>query len=188
MIIDMTVTLGERMPLSTRRVLRFCGMSTSKETELGIVEGMADGAVVVRDPILRRHYELTPAQAVDVANALLRASHAVEQWQEHASGFNKIRVYRSTTGHVEVMFRGRRRPMRLAKLKGHKSRDGCSRRFWRRCDACAATPPALYVAADVVREHGQLVHHVEICPACVDKLANAPEPRAELVQFKPHGT
>ena len=172
------VQLGEHMPMSTRRVVRFCGEPAQYKTAVGCIEGLADGAVVFRDFGKDLHVELTPEQAKEIGKAFTHSACAVEQWQEHASGFNRIRVAR-VNGAVTVTHRGRTRPMRLSKLKGSK-RTG---RFWRRCDGCGAHPPTIWVAADDLRKNGSRVQCVEVCQACVDRLANALEPRAALIRM-----
>jgi hypothetical protein len=177
------VRIGDHLPLSTRRVVVYFGKTTETEVAIGAVSGMADGAVLLRLPKILKSatvdYELTPKQALEFAKALEHAAYGVEHWQEHASGFNRVRVAR-TDGKVSVTYRGRTRPMRLSKLRGRKYRDGTVR-FRGVCGAChARDQQALYVAADDLREHDVRVHHVEVCPACVDKLANLPETIAEV--------
>lgn len=177
------VQLGARMPMTARRVVSYCGKSAQYKTAIGCVEGMADGAVVLRSFAKRVHYELTTEQAKEIGEAFSHAAYAVESWQEKASGFDRIRVARSEAGGVTVTHRGRTRPMRLSRLKGSK-RSG---QFWHRCDGCGARPPTIWVAADDLREYGSRVQCVEVCQACVDRLANALEPRAAVVQMPDRG-
>jgi hypothetical protein len=180
---EKVVRLGERLPLSTRRVVSFCGEVASFQTALGLVEGLGDGAILVRNFEDGTHHELTPAEARHVARAFMHAASAVEQWQEHASGFNKIRVTRSPDGVVSVTWRGRTRPMRLSKLRGSRHFGG----HFHTCGECKQRPTAIYVAADDVREHDVRVAHVEVCQDCVDRLANLPETVAVVVAV-PQGT
>ena len=172
------VQLGARMPMSTRRVVRYFDKSTAVETTIGTVMGMADGAVVF---VTRfgKSYELTPTLALDIGEAFKRAAYGVERWQEHASGFNRIRVKRSEDGEVVVTHRGQTRVMRLSKLRGRVRRDG-KVDFYRSCGNCRDAPTSLWVAAGPPSENGRRVHYVQLCPACVDKLANLPEEIAEV--------
>lgn len=175
------VRLGSHLPLLTRRVVTFCHEYTTYQTPIGLVEGMADGAICIRDPSsTETDYELTVVEARALAQALSRAAAGVEQWQVRASGFNKIRVARSPSGEVTVTCHGRTRPMRLSKLRGQRGGHNPGR-LYRRCDECNDTPPMLYIAADDLREGGLRVQHVEVCVPCVDKLANIPEQRAAIV-------
>jgi len=179
---DKIVRLGEHMPLSTRRVVMYCGETTAAVTPIGRVDGLADGVVLVRVPFAgvgEASWDLSPKQALDIADALRRAAYGVEAWQEYASGFNKVRVARSAEGEVTVTCRGRTRPMRLSKLRGHRQRDGTVR-FYRSCDVCLEHPPALYVAADELREHGSRIGHPEVCGPCVERLANLSQEIAEV--------
>lgn len=168
------VRLGEHMPMSTRRVVAFYGHT-------------AYGAVLVRDMAHNTHYEMTPAQARAAAEALSRAAIAVEQWQEYASGFNRVRVRRTEEGAVLVTHRGRTRPMRLSRLRPSRRLvyvDGKAQRITgRNCGHCRQRSAELWVAADDLREHGIRVHHVEVCPGCVDRLAAEPETR--LAEVRP---
>lgn len=160
--------LGERMALSKRRVVRWLGETAHYETPIGVINGMADGVILVRKSLSdEAGQELTVAEAKKIAEALTRSAYAVEQWQEHASGFNRVRVF-DRAGQVFVHWRGRERPMRRSVLRGSRHAG-----FWRRCTACKATPKAIWVAADDLREHGTTVHHAEVCDACIEKLRNA---------------
>jgi hypothetical protein len=169
-----TVTrIGEALPLSSRRVVSYFGESASYKTPIGQIDGVADGVILVRDAEHELHRELSPAEAREVARALQHAATAVEQWQEHASGFNTIRVFRSPDGALTVEHRGRARPMRLSKLRGSIFADG-SRHFLRHCWNCRKGSSALYVASDDVRSDGSYRdRHAEVCEACVEKLEAA---------------
>jgi len=169
---DEVTRIGDRLPMTSRRVVSYGSKPATFNTPLARIEGLADGVVLLRHFATKLHLEFTPAQARQAAAALSTAAYAVEQWQKQASGFNTIRVFRSPTGDVTVEYRGRTRPMRLSKLRARTYRDG-SMQFVRSCRHCRKSPPTLYVAADDVREHGSRVHHVQICPDCVDKLAVA---------------
>jgi hypothetical protein len=180
------VRLGAHMPLSTRRVITWLGRTTAAVTPIGRIDGLADGVVLVRIPFAgvgEASFELTPAEAKAVSEAIRHAAHGVEEWQELASGYNVVRVARDAAGAVVVTCRGRSRPMRLSKLRGHKWGDG-SVHWYRHCAVCRQTPEAIWVAADDLREHGMRVGHVEVCPACVDKLANLPETIAEVAPIQ----
>lgn len=167
------VRLGEHMPLSTRRVVAFCGRTTSADTAIGKVDGLADGVVLVRPT--GSEFELTVEEADALATALRCASAGVKSWREHASGFNRVRVARAPGGvGYAVTWRGRARPMRLSTLRTRQ----------RRCEACGVMTSVLYVAADVVREHGLRVRHCDVCMVCVEELADAPETIAAVVPMR----
>lgn len=188
--------IGDHMRLRQRRVVYYWDKPASFRTALGQLDGLADGVILVREldngptadpsPDARRS-EMTVAEARAAIEALHRCVFAIERWHEKASGVNRIRVRRDPDGSVWVTHRGRTRPMRLSKLRGSKrlrgvpSGDSSGRTwvcdgFYRRCAVCRACPHELWVAADDLREQGNWkVPHVEVCHACVDKLANQPE-------------
>jgi hypothetical protein len=168
---DEVVRIGDHLPMTSRRVVPYMGgKPASWQTGMGRIEGLADGVVLLRYFRTKLHLEFTVKQAREVASAMQSAAYAVEQWQERASGFNTIRVFRSPSGDVTVEYRGRSRPMRLSKLRGYVDYKG-ERQYRRGCNACHRPRPELYVPSDVIREHGSRVQHVLVCPDCVERLA-----------------
>ena len=186
------ISLGSHLPLSSRRIVEWLGKSAKHETAIGLIEGLADGAILIRR---RLHdggledsgIEITAEQARELVRALNHAAGAVERWQERASGFDAIRIYRSADGRVEVEHRGRRRPMRLSVLRARTYFVGGEWAVGRRCGNCNQIAPTLWIAADDLREHGLRVPHVEVCPGCVDKYANAPTTIAEVTSLEREG-
>lgn len=179
--ISTVARLGAHLPLSTRRVVTWCGQTTEVATPIGLVGGMADGVILIRikgGP----SFELAPSDARELSSVIQHAAYGVERWQETASGFNRVRVSRSEHGLVTVTHRGRTRPMRLSTLRGTTYGDG-SVHYHRACGVCRKHPKTIYVAADDLREHGSRVRSIDVCEACVDKLANRPEHTAALVQI-----
>lgn len=178
---DDVISIGSKMPLKSRRVLRWLGQSASYVTAIGRIEGLADGAILIRrdtsNGLEEPGIEITPEQARETIKALMHVAGAVERWRENARGFNAILIYQRD-GLVEVECRGRRRLMRLSVLRGRRPR---ARPGWltdppdppgRRCDKCGELASSLWVAADDLREGGLKVPHVEVCQGCVDKYAN----------------
>lgn len=135
------VKLGDHLPLSTRRVVSYFGQPASYKTPVGLIEALADGAVLVRDN-KGGHIELSPKEARQLGEAFSRAAFAIEQWQRHASGYDRVLATRSATGEVFVTYQGRTRPMRLSVLRGRKDREG--KTYYRRaCTHCDERPPTL---------------------------------------------
>jgi hypothetical protein len=189
------VRIGAHLPMSTRRVVSWVGQLQQHLTAIGLVEGLADGAIVVREvnksgePLAHGFKrELTVKEARALSDALGSAACGVEAWQEKASGFNRVRVSRSETGEVRVTRRGQTRTMRRSKLRGRLRRDNGSRYFHRFCQACHTSDnhEHRWVAVDDPnrRKYEYRDPFAEICDACVDKLANIPEPRAQLIELK----
>ncbi len=198
-MIEKIIRLGAHLPMSTRRVVVWCGKMQQHLTAIGLVEGLADGAIVVREVdksgAPARHgfkRELTVKEARALSDALSRAACGVEQWQEKASGFDRVRIHRSESGEVTATHRGVTRTMRRSKLRGYLHHDG-TRRFSRFCRACQTSEghEHIWVAVDDPnrRKYEYRDAFAEVCDACVTKLANTPEPRAQLLELKvPNGT
>lgn len=168
--------LGQHLPLSKRRVVQSFGKTTQVTTAIGIIMGLADGVVGIYWPTSQRLQELSLDQAREIEDALRAARHGIERWQEHASGYDRILVQRSAGGVVRVTYRGRTRPMRLSQLRGSKWRDG-SIHYNRHCQACKTSGhERLWVPIEEERSVGRAQREpgAEVCPACVDRLANAP--------------
>jgi len=164
--------LSEHLPLSTRRVVVWVGERCKYETGIGLIEGLADGKILVRDFEKGTHYELTVEEAEATSKALLHAAFGVKEAQKKASGFYRITAHRKEDV-VYVTSHGHTMPMRLSKLRGSRRRDHFGRQWskGRRCDACGEEKTSLYVAVEdpnrrkfVYREH-----HVEVCLECVEK-------------------
>lgn len=161
------------MPLSTRRVVRFCGKSTQEETAIGSVAGLADGAVIIQT----KHgvfYELTIEEARDLSSALQAAWIGVEQWQKHARGYHRLRVAKGHGGAVMATLHGRTVELRVSMLRGSR-RHG----FYRKCYACHEPSPELYIEAN--RKPWAEKFGAEVCPKCVDELLNAKDEIAEVL-------
>jgi hypothetical protein len=181
--IDLVTKLGPHLPLSTRRVVSWAREPAKYQTKVGLIEGVADGAVLFRSPDASgKLIEITPAEARKIADAFHHAAFAVEEWQKIASGYHRVLATRAPDGTVSVTFHHRTRPMRLSTLRGHKQYNGTVV-FYRRCDACRTDGhKQIWVAADDLRERGGYrVEHAEVCPACIDKLTSEPEKRADVI-------
>ena len=179
--IDTVVRLGEHMPLSTRRVVGWLGKTTHADTPIGMVDGLADGVVMVRikgGP----EFELSLDEATDIERALLHARLGVAEWQKRARGYHKITATIGPEGQVFVTWHERTRPMRASELRATRRQPR-----GRKCGHCHTERMVLYVAADDLREGGIRVKHVEVCPGCVQRLANAPEGLAEVVSIADRG-
>jgi hypothetical protein len=144
------------------------------QTPVALVEGLADGVVLVRDMERGTHFELTPDEARAIARAFNHAAFGVEEWQKHARGYHRIVVQRDEVGVVRVTSRDATLPMRLSKL-----------RRARRCRECGESVISLWIVERAAQKeewcHGRPVHSVEICEPCVERLANAPTTIAEVL-------
>lgn len=175
------VAIGEHMPLSTRRVVMWCGKSTGVETAIGRVEGMADGVVMIRT----KHgecYEITPEAAKELSDAIRRAALGVEQWQRAARGYYEIRVTRSDDGVVTVYAYETERTMRLSRLRGGRHVCAVCREMRWATIYVAQRNQALFVAGF---GHGRFP---QVCASFVERLANAKEPDADVIQWPAKGT
>lgn len=185
MIHEKIVKLGEHMHMSSRRIVGFCGAWAKADTRLGLIEGVADGAILIDATRVSGRLELTPAEAREIAHALNHAAMAVEEWQRKARGYYRVLAERTEAG-VLVTYNGRTRPMRLSTLRGRKDRTG--KTYYRRsCTHCGERTPQLWVAADDLREResvgGYRVEHAVVCPTCIERLTSEPAPIAGVTQF-----
>lgn len=174
MIIKVT-ELGPHLPLSTRRLVVWCGELCQYRTPVALVEGLRDGVVLVRDMKRGTHFELTPNEARAVAEAFNHAAFGVEAWAEHARGYHRVVVQRNEEGVVRVTTQDTTAVMRLSKLRRPRA-----------CSACRESVMALWVG---VREqakgwapgHLRAPHNAEVCEPCVERLANAATAIAEVL-------
>jgi len=160
-------SLSDHLPLSARRIVVWAGERCQYGTPIGMVEGTADGKILVRDFAKRTHYELSVEEARVASEALRNAAIGVKEQQKRASGYYRITAHRAG-GILYVRTHDQTRPMRLSALRRPRP-----------CAACFAEVMSLYVAADVVKEHGWRVQHVEVCESCVERLVLEGERVAE---------
>jgi hypothetical protein len=174
------VQLGPRLPMSTRRIVSFVGESQEFKTRIGLIMGLADGAVVVCDTDDNGYVdadgwsvELSPDEARRIAQRLMSAAAGVDDWARRAKGYYRIDAKRDHSG-TYVCNRDETHLMRLSKLRG-------SRRYGRNtatCSHCNKVSDLMWVSTTVRREQ-----FVSVCEVCLEALIEQPCTFANVVSL-----
>ncbi len=130
-------------------------------TAIGKVTALASG--LVRDDIDDGPvFILNDAETTEALKAFLHASTAADRAGKARSGYNTVRVDKTSQGEVRATYRRDTRAMRLMRFRGKLGRD---------CMVCRARQlESIWVA-----RYTRPGCWAEVCQACVDRLSRAPE-------------
>lgn len=155
-----------------RRDLIYIGRTTAAALPFGRLSVIPSGAILFRDRAGIDHL-LSDSEVTDIIKAFEHARGAADAWREKLSGANVIRVAKEG-GEVRVTQRGRTCTMRISKLRRARHIHSGAPLVGRRCDACREVKPVLWVDATKY-EPFHREPFVEVCDACVERLAGARE-------------
>lgn len=138
-----------------------------RDVEIGRIGVGKDGSVLFQDD--EGIQLITAKQAREVANAFSQSAYRAEELCRELSGYNRILVVRLSGGGYHATYRNFSDRLRLSRV-----------RRARYCDACKAPSYQLWVGA-------QVSDLVNLCEACVEKLANEPKTLREIPMEKDRG-
>lgn len=157
--------IGSFFDVANGRGVSYMGENTERDTAIGSVRVLVNGAIAFLAKDGEEILELTEEQAHEVWAAFMRAEFAARAVREKLTGYDVLRV---RIGAVEAPHGGR-----LRYIGTHRGVEAWLRlstlRRPRTCRWCKVKVVEMYVAADMPRGH-----FTEACPECVHKLVTTP--------------